>query len=167
MSPSAELCSEIYAKKLIGRTEIEDALKRLDKLTHEEARMATAENMKASHSMGESVREVVEKMEIFNNRTAGVSHEVASVGNTVKSIGAVVAGIDDRLRFVVDNVAEAICGMLIIFNQSPKLHFNPEPLRWKGCETSHATNSHGRKSNKTFVHLTSPELTTEPYASLQ
>ncbi|KAH9989294.1 hypothetical protein BJV77DRAFT_1151561 [Russula vinacea] len=32
-----------YLKKLVGRTDIEDALKRLDKLTQEEARMATAQ----------------------------------------------------------------------------------------------------------------------------
>ena len=38
---------------------MEDALKRLDKLTHEEARMATAENLKATHTVGESVREVI------------------------------------------------------------------------------------------------------------
>ena len=34
-------------KKLIGRTDLEDALKRLDKLTHEEAWMGIAQNMKA------------------------------------------------------------------------------------------------------------------------
>ena len=38
---------------------MEDALKRLNKLTHEEARMATAENLKATHTVGESVREVI------------------------------------------------------------------------------------------------------------
>ena len=38
-----EGCSEKYMKKLIGRTEIEDGLRRLDKLTQEEARMAIAE----------------------------------------------------------------------------------------------------------------------------
>jgi hypothetical protein len=34
--------SEKYLKKLIGKTEIEDALKRLDNLTNEEVRMAVA-----------------------------------------------------------------------------------------------------------------------------
>jgi hypothetical protein len=40
MSLLTERCSEKYGKKLIGRTDMEDALKRLDKLTQEEARMA-------------------------------------------------------------------------------------------------------------------------------
>ena len=46
---------EKYAKKLIGKTEIEDALKRLDKLTHEEAWMGIAQNLKATHAVGERV----------------------------------------------------------------------------------------------------------------
>ena len=38
-------------KRLIGRTDMEDTLKRLDKLTQEEARMAVAENLKATPSL--------------------------------------------------------------------------------------------------------------------
>ena len=37
---------------------MEDALKRLDKLTHEEARMATAEALKMTHVINEGVTEV-------------------------------------------------------------------------------------------------------------
>ncbi|KAF8256553.1 hypothetical protein EI94DRAFT_1822061 [Lactarius quietus] len=36
-------------RKLIGKKEMEDALKRLDKLTQEEARMAAAETLKLTH----------------------------------------------------------------------------------------------------------------------
>ena len=36
-------------KKLVGRRDMEDALKRLDKLTQEEARMAAAENLRLTH----------------------------------------------------------------------------------------------------------------------
>ena len=36
-------------KKLVGKKEMEDALKRLDKLTQEEARMAAAENLRLTH----------------------------------------------------------------------------------------------------------------------
>jgi hypothetical protein len=36
-----------YGKRLIGRTDMEDALKKLDKLTQEEARMVTA---RATHT---------------------------------------------------------------------------------------------------------------------
>ena len=82
MSLFAEQGSEKYAKKLIGRTDMEDGLKRLDKLTHEEAWMGIAQNLKATHTVGESVRGVVDK----------------------------VASVDDRVRVVDDRVAEVIRG---------------------------------------------------------
>ena len=54
--------SERFGKKLIGRTEMEDALKKLDKLTHEEAWMGIAQNLKATHTVGESVRRVADRV---------------------------------------------------------------------------------------------------------
>ena len=84
-----ERCLEKYVKKLIGRTDMEDALKRLDKLTHEEAWMGIAQNLKATHTVGESVRGVVDKVVAIGNR---------------------VAGVDDRVRVVDDRVVEVIRG---------------------------------------------------------
>jgi len=40
--------SGIYFRKLLGRTDIEDALKRLDNLIPEEVRMVIAQTMKAT-----------------------------------------------------------------------------------------------------------------------
>ena len=94
MSLLIERCSEKYVKKLIGRTDIEDALKRLDKLTHEEAWMGIAQNLRATHTVGESVRAVADKVVAVDNRVAGVDDRVASVG--------------DRVRVVDDRVAEVI-----------------------------------------------------------
>ncbi|KAH9055272.1 hypothetical protein EDB87DRAFT_1824770 [Lactarius vividus] len=48
-----------YLNKLIGKKEIEDALKRLDKLTQEEARMAAAETLKLTHIVDNKVTTVV------------------------------------------------------------------------------------------------------------
>jgi hypothetical protein len=103
-------CSEKYAKKLIGRTEIEDALKRLDKLTHEEARMATAENLKATHTVGENVRGVMDKVVAIDNKVAGMDDRVTSVDNTVKGVNSMVASVDDRVKVVDDRVAEVVRG---------------------------------------------------------
>jgi hypothetical protein len=61
--------SEKYLKKLIGRTEIEDALKRLDKLTQEEARMATAQVLKVTHTVDDKFAVVIDGVHyIFNQR---------------------------------------------------------------------------------------------------
>jgi hypothetical protein len=59
---SAHRSPETFLKKLVGRTDIEDALRRLDKLTQEEARMATAEGLKATHGIDNKVEAVGNKI---------------------------------------------------------------------------------------------------------
>jgi hypothetical protein len=55
---STDCRSERYLRKLLGKTEIEDALKRLDKLTQDEARMATAQLLKLTHGVSDQVKDV-------------------------------------------------------------------------------------------------------------
>jgi hypothetical protein len=64
--------SEIFAKKLIGNTYWEDALKRIENLTNDEARMATAEAQRARHAAGEQARAV-------DDRVASVDGKIAEV----------------------------------------------------------------------------------------
>jgi hypothetical protein len=47
-------------KKLLGKNEIEDSLKRLDTLTQEEARMAIAEIMRVTQNIDDNVKVVLE-----------------------------------------------------------------------------------------------------------
>ena len=68
-------------KGLIGRTEIEDALKRLDKLTQEEARMAAAQNLKATHTVDDRVRGVADAV-------AGVDDRVQQMADEVKRLSS-------------------------------------------------------------------------------
>jgi hypothetical protein len=68
-------------KKFIGKTYIEDALKRLDKLTQEEARMSTSQVLKAilmsmDEDINESVAEVVYGMKTLVNREKQSNTEV-------------------------------------------------------------------------------------------
>jgi hypothetical protein len=74
---STELSAKRYLKKLARRTDVEDALKRLDKLTHEEAWMATAQVLRATHNVDDRVR--------------GVDNKVTSVDEKVKAVGVRVA----------------------------------------------------------------------------
>jgi hypothetical protein len=112
-----EGCSEKFAKRLIGRTEIEDALKRLDKLTQEEVRMATAQNLKVTHTVDKGVKEVVDtvvaiddRVARVDDRVAAVNDRVASVDNGVKGVDDRVKGVDDRVKVVDNKVAEVIAG---------------------------------------------------------
>jgi len=54
------ICLEKYVKKLLGKNEIEDSLKRLDTLTQEEARMAIAEIMRVTQKVDDNVKVVLE-----------------------------------------------------------------------------------------------------------
>ena len=83
-------------KKLVGRTEIEDALKRLDRLTQEEARMAAAETLKIAHTVDKKVEGVADTVSAIDNRVAGVGDRVVSV--------------DKRVKVVDDKVMEVIAG---------------------------------------------------------
>jgi hypothetical protein len=55
-------CLEKYGKRLIGKTDMEDALKKLDMLTQDEARMAIAENLRATHAVDDRVANVNNKV---------------------------------------------------------------------------------------------------------
>jgi hypothetical protein len=46
---STYISLERFLKKLIGRSDIEDALRRFEKLTQEESRMVTVQNLKTTH----------------------------------------------------------------------------------------------------------------------
>ena len=78
--------SEKYLMRLAGRTDLEDSLKKLDKLTHEEVRMATAQNLKATHTVSDRVK--------------GIDVKVDSVGGEVKEVNDKVAVLIDGTQTV-------------------------------------------------------------------
>ncbi|KAF8477724.1 hypothetical protein DFH94DRAFT_90550 [Russula ochroleuca] len=79
-----------YLKRLTGNTDIEDSLNRLDKLTQEEARMASAELLKMTHSV--------------DDRVKGVDGKVQDVHGDVQDLGNKVQDIDDRVQTIGSNV---------------------------------------------------------------
>jgi len=84
-----ERFSEKYVKKLFGkRTGIEDELKRLDRLTEEEAQMAAAQVLKATHTVDDTgrVRGVADIAVSVENNVAGVGDQVQDVNNMVTAI---------------------------------------------------------------------------------
>ena len=90
--------SEKYMKKLMGRTKIEDGLKNLDRLTQEQAFMAAAQILKATHTVDERVKGVADAVVTMDSRVTGVDDRVAGVSDQV-------AGVDVRLSGVSDQVA--------------------------------------------------------------
>lgn len=87
--------SEKYLKKLMGKNDIEDALKRLDRLTQEEARMASAELLEITNGIDSEVREIADNVILVDDRVAGVDDRVAVVDDRV-------VGVDDKVTAVMD-----------------------------------------------------------------
>ncbi len=89
----------------MGRTDVSDALKRLDRLTQEEARMAAAQLLKVTNMIDNGVREVADNVLVVDSRVVGVDERVASVDDRVKDVDDRVKAVDDRI-VVVDDGAQ-------------------------------------------------------------
>src|SRR5229473_2778609 len=74
----------------MGNRDVEDSLERLDKLTQEEARMASAEQLKMTHSVDVKVMGVDDKVK-------GVGSQVQDVGGDVRNVGDMVQSVGDKL----------------------------------------------------------------------
>jgi hypothetical protein len=105
--PLTKSFSEKYLKKLIGKNGTEDALKRLDRLTQEEARMSAAQLLKVSNMIDNRVEGIADNVLVVDNKVAGVDDRVKDVDDKVKAF-------DDKLMAVVD-------GAQYIFNRSSKI----------------------------------------------
>jgi methyl-accepting chemotaxis protein len=95
---------EKYIKKLAGKRDIQDSLDRLDKLTQEEARMASAELLKMTRSVDDRVRGVEQgvqdvrgDMQDVGNNVKGIDDGVQGIGSDVKDISSDVRGVDHKL----------------------------------------------------------------------
>ena len=70
-------------KKLVGKTDVEDALDRLDRLTQEEARMAAAQGLKATHDVDDKVQGVGDHVQRVDDRVQDVNNKVQQVADDV------------------------------------------------------------------------------------
>jgi len=61
-----------FLTKLIGRSDIKDALQRFDNLTQGESRMAVAQGLKATHGVGNDVRNVGDGVNVAINKVDAV-----------------------------------------------------------------------------------------------
>ena len=103
MLPIADRDSEKYLKKLLGRTDIEDAMSRLNGLTQEE-QMVFAQVLKVAHNVKDGV-------EIVGDQVKGDTGQV-------KEVGDLAIDVDDKVKVVGDLAIEGTSGQtyhLILF----------------------------------------------------
>jgi archaellum component FlaC len=115
IEPFSEKYVKKLMKKLIGNNDIEDALKRLDRLTQEEARMASAQLIETADKIANNVLDVDHRVAGVDDRVAGVGDQVAGVDGRVAGVDEHVAGVDDRVKDVDDKLVAVIDGAQYIF----------------------------------------------------
>jgi uncharacterized protein YoxC len=112
----------------MGNRDIEDSLERLDKLTQEEAQMASAEQLKMTHNVDVKVMGVDDRVRGVEGQIEGVRGDVQDVrvdvqdvrvdvqdvrvdvrdvDNKVQDVGHRVQGIDSNVRAVDDKLDQA------------------------------------------------------------
>ena len=102
--PVADINSEKYLKRLIGRRDLEDALMRLDRLTQEEGWMATAQVLKVAHRVEDGVDTVREQ---------------------VKGVDVKVKAVDDKVDVAIDKVDVVMEGTLTTLSTHKR---HPKPI---------------------------------------
>ncbi|KAH9173906.1 hypothetical protein EDB89DRAFT_1815192, partial [Lactarius sanguifluus] len=76
-----------FLKKLAGRTDLEDAVKRLDRLTQEEARIALTEVLKITHIVHSDVKVVDSKVESIDDKVEDMGGQVDDMSGKVDDMG--------------------------------------------------------------------------------
>ena len=112
-------------KKLLGKSDIEDGLKRLDKLTNEEVRMVTAQVLRGTQNVDDRVR-------VVENRVLDVDNRVA--------------GVDDKVAVVIDGAQPSSIG-------HQQNIFNSDVPRGKRDKGTHTTSSRQHGSRGTLVNF--------------
>ena len=87
--------SEKFLKRVIGRTDLEDGIKTLDKLTNEEVAMASAQLLKVAHNIDNNVTEVNEGVRRVDENMLVVKSEVQIVNDGIKAV-------DDKIQSMAD-----------------------------------------------------------------
>jgi chromosome segregation ATPase len=93
-------------KKILGKTDIEDALKRLDTLTTEEARLAIAETLKVTNRVDDKVDKVDDKVDKVDDKVDKVDDKVDMVDDKVDKVDNTVNRVDTKVDNVDDKVGK-------------------------------------------------------------
>ena len=91
----ADIVSEKFLKRVIGRTDLEDGIKKLDKLINEEVAMASAQLLKIAHKIDHNVMRVDEGVARVDENVLIVKSEVQVVSDNIKAV-------DDKVQTMAD-----------------------------------------------------------------
>ena len=107
------MASEKFLKRLVGRTEVEDTLERLDTLTKEETLMAVTKNLEVSHHIDGNVKAVKGTVHNIDGNVEAIKEAICDVSGSIEvtkglshDVGAGVNAIKDVISNVDGNVKD-------------------------------------------------------------
>ena len=133
---STDLRVEKFFRKLAGMADLEDALKKLDRLTQEEARMALAEVRKIAHNVRDEVKVVDGKVERVENK-------VEVMGDKVEDIG-------DKVQVVIDG-AHGLLSQSLMPSNMYTFRRQAGKRGSEGSKLGYTTDGKRRRQNPVFV----------------
>jgi hypothetical protein len=108
--------TETFLNRLVGRTDIEDALERLDMLTKEEIGMTVARNLAVTHVVDGNVKVVEGVTRGIDDHVKVVEDVARAIDDNVKIVEDVTRGIDDNVKVVEETVRTIKDGTLSLLN---------------------------------------------------
>jgi archaellum component FlaC len=96
---------------LAGNRDIEDSLERLDKLTQEEARMASAEQLKMTRNVEGKVMGVNDRVRCVEGQVQEVHGDVRDVGSKVQTVEVCVQDVRSDVHDVGSKVQGVVQGV--------------------------------------------------------
>jgi DNA polymerase/3'-5' exonuclease PolX len=96
--------SEKYLKNLLGhgKTEVQDALQRLDMLTREEMGMAVAKNLEVTHEVDGNVKMIKELTRDMDGNVVGIKEVTQDINGNVKTIKELTQDMDSNVKATQD-----------------------------------------------------------------
>jgi hypothetical protein len=108
-------------KKLLSKNDIEDALKRLDTLTTEEARMAIAETLKVANRVDDTVNRVDDTVNRVDDTVSRVDDKVDKVldkvDDKVDRVDDKVDKVDEKVTVLIDGGQTAFLIIYVFLNK--------------------------------------------------
>ncbi|KAH9040411.1 hypothetical protein EDB85DRAFT_2286673 [Lactarius pseudohatsudake] len=93
---------DIFLKKAVGVTNLEGGIKKLDKLTNEEARLANAVVLKVTHMIDEKAMEVSDGVKAVEKNVVGA--QAREIDENILGVRAKVKDVDGEVQVVNNSV---------------------------------------------------------------
>ncbi|KAH9173160.1 hypothetical protein EDB89DRAFT_2095303, partial [Lactarius sanguifluus] len=106
-----------YLKRAVGITKLDDGLKKLDKMTNDEARMANAELLRIAHNIDERVEGVDKKVQGIGTQVKDVDENVQGVKNDVRDVDENVKMVKEQMQNAIDDGKEAATEAKMVMRQ--------------------------------------------------